>query len=283
MTRVLYLAEPIDQSDYGVWKEGVNTVVKAANDRGWLVYRPSTAWRVHKDARIGPEIEQANRFVLEHAGALVAILPSGVPTVGVPREIEYAAESLIPTLVVSDHQGWAMHDVDVVPIGDAEAVHGWLATLQAIVAMGGPRPLVISSSGGKVPTRSHEGDAGWDLYVSEDVTIQPGDFCDVPCGVRVALPAGVWGRITGRSSTLRKRHLLVAEGVIDNGYRGPLFSGVWNLGSEPCSVVAGERLAQLLLHQNIAGRYQAVEVPSKQFDRIPGDSRGVNGFGSSGD
>jgi len=283
MSRVLYLAEPIDQSDYGPWKEAVSTVVTAATERGWLVFRPATAWRVHAKASIGPEIEQTNRFVLEQAGALVAILPKGVPTIGVPRELEYAADCLIPALVVSDHQSWSMYDCDVATLGDKDAVSGWLATLQAVVSMGGPRPLVFTSDGGKMPTRSHPGDAGYDLYVSEEVTIEPGEFADVPCGIRVSLPPRVWGRITGRSSTLRKRQLLVAEGVIDTGYRGPIYSGVWNLGDEPHVVQPGERIAQLVLHDNIAGRYQAIEVPGRQFDRIPGDGRGEAGFGSSGD
>lgn len=283
MSRVCYLAEPIDQSDYGAWKEAVSTAQSVAMQQGWLVYRPATAWRVHKNASVGPEIEAVNRFVLEGSGALVAVLPKGVPSIGVPREIEYAAESLVPTLVISDYPSWSLHDVDVARLDDTDSMVAWFHTLQAVQQMGGPRPLIFTSDGGKMPTRSHDADAGWDLYVSEERTIGPGEFCDVPCGIRVALPPRVWARISGRSSTLRKRQLMVAEGVIDGGYRGPLFSGVWNLGTEPHTVHVGERIAQLLLHDLISGRYQPIEVDGHRFDRVPSDGRGEAGFGSSGD
>lgn len=124
-------------------------------------------------------------------------------------------------------------------------------------------------------TRSHVGDAGLDLYCSEDVTIPPGQFEDIPVGVSVELPEGFWGLLTGRSSTLRKRGLMVAQGVIDQGYRGPLFAGVWNLTGEPVKALRGERLAQLILLPLWAGGVESVLF-------LSGSSRGSAGFGSSG-
>lgn len=124
-------------------------------------------------------------------------------------------------------------------------------------------------------TRAHVGDAGLDLYCSEDVTILPGRFEDIPVGVSVELPGGFWGLLTGRSSTLRKRGLMVAQGVIDQGYRGPLFTGVWNLTAEPVRVSRGERLAQLILVPLWEGGVESVLF-------LSGSSRGSAGFGSSG-
>ena len=123
--------------------------------------------------------------------------------------------------------------------------------------------------------RAHPGDAGLDLYCSEDVTVYPGQFVDIPLGVSVELPEGWWGMLTGRSSTLRKRGLMVNQGVIDQGYRGPLFAGVWNLTGKPVEVHRGERLVQLILVPIWRG--SALEV------MVLNDSvRGVRGFGSSG-
>lgn len=280
-SRILYMAEPIDQSDFGVWKESVQSMVKVAISRGWLVFRPASAWRLDSSTVVGSEIEVVNRFVMGAAGAIVAHLPAGVPSVGVPREVEWGVANGVPTLVATDKVGWSLHDVRTVELGDVPSFGMWLEAVEAEAETPG-RPLVFHLDGGQLPTRPNPGDAGYDLYVSEDREIPPGEFVDVPCGARVAFPPGIWGRITGRSSTLRKRQLLVAEGVIDTGYRGPLYAGVWNLGDEVHTVKEGERIAQLVLHENIASRHYAIDVDHGLFERIPGDSRGSAGFGSSG-
>lgn len=130
----------------------------------------------------------------------------------------------------------------------------------------------------RIPTRGHDGDAGYDLFVSETTLIKGGEFTDVPCGIRVQLPVGYWGRITGRSSTLRKRGLLVNEAVIDNGYVGLIFTGVFNLGQADRTVHAGDRLAQLILHP-----ISVVPVHWATPDRLASrDGRGDSGFGSTG-
>jgi dUTP pyrophosphatase len=126
----------------------------------------------------------------------------------------------------------------------------------------------------------HPGDAGIDLYVRGRLgqtyyEILPHQFVDLPAGCSVALPEGYWGLITGRSSTIRQRGLMVTQGVIDNGYRGPLFAGVWNLTSRPVRVAVGDRVAQLILLPTWAGRVALV-------DELPDTMRGTDGFGSTG-
>lgn len=128
-----------------------------------------------------------------------------------------------------------------------------------------------------VPMRAHHDDAGLDMYVSERVVIKPGEFVDVPSGIAVELPVGTWGLIQGRSSTLRKRGILVNPGVIDVGYRGPLFSGCWNLGRETQILEVGERVAQLIIIANVTEMVKVVEA-----DELSEHERGSNGFGSSG-
>jgi dUTP pyrophosphatase len=130
---------------------------------------------------------------------------------------------------------------------------------------------------GTAPTRGHHDDAGFDLYVNGDWTVEPNSFVDIDLNCAVAFPAGTWGLLTGRSSTLRKRGLLVAQGIIDTGYTGPLFAGVQNLTSEPVHVEHGERIAQLVLMANLATLVELEEVTE-----MPNTARGANGFGSTG-
>ena len=130
----------------------------------------------------------------------------------------------------------------------------------------------------RMPIRAHHDDAGWDLFVSQDVTIPPHGFKDVPSGVSVELPNGYWGLLTGRSSTIRRRGLLVVQGVIDTGYRGELFSAVWNLTDKSVLLQRGERVAQLILLPNST----ADSVLVRHEGDLQASERGFGGFGSSG-
>jgi dUTP pyrophosphatase len=139
--------------------------------------------------------------------------------------------------------------------------------------------LPLRWKGGRKPRRVHDGDAGFDLVCAESVTVEPGEFVDIDCDLRVELPRGTWGLLTGRSSTLRRRGLLVAQGVIDQGYRGPLFAGVWNLTGEPVEVSAGEHLAQLIPLPVLADSLVLMRVNGPLGE----SERGEQGFGSTGD
>jgi dUTPase len=52
---------------------------------------------------------------------------------------------------------------------------------------------------------------------------------------------------------------------------------VFNLTKEVVHVPHGDRLAQLILFDNVSERYQLAEV-----EELPSTGRGANGFGSSG-
>lgn len=125
------------------------------------------------------------------------------------------------------------------------------------------------------PSKAFDDDAGFDLSCVERQIVYPGATVDVRTGVAIAMPPGWWGRIIGRSSTMRKRGLMVVEGVIDAGFRGELFTCVYNPSEFTIEVQPGERLAQLLF----------LPVPSVHWSErteLTPSERGENGFGSSG-
>ena len=136
--------------------------------------------------------------------------------------------------------------------------------------------LLSSEGSPRIPTKAYSNDTGWDLYVSRDTIIPAHSFIDIHTDIAIAMPEGLWGRITGRSSTLRKYGLLVNEGIIDNGYRGELFIGVFNLTNRDRFIPAGTRLAQLIFHwliEDLQWEPTMVLPPSQRQDK---------GFGSSG-
>lgn len=143
-----------------------------------------------------------------------------------------------------------------------------LGDLGTLVTPNGPVDLL--------PRRGYDDDAGLDLMVAADMKIGPHQFADVPTGVKCDIPHGHWLMIVGRSSTLRKRGLLVSTGIIDAGWTGELFAGVQNMTDQTVEVAAGERLSQAILLTAPVVGYKPV------WGTIPTKARGTNGFGSTG-
>lgn len=128
----------------------------------------------------------------------------------------------------------------------------------------------------------HPGDAGIDLFCAESTVVQPDQFRDICLGVEIQLPAEFWGLLTGRSSTLRKHGLMVNQGIIDQGYRGRLFAGVFNLTDRPVPIAYGSRLAQLILLPLWARSPLDLAGSVIEVDQLEGSQRGQDGFGSTG-
>jgi dUTP pyrophosphatase len=119
-------------------------------------------------------------------------------------------------------------------------------------------------------------DAGMDLCAVEEATLEPGVPRLVPTGLTIEVPAGFEAQLRPRSG-LALRHAITmpnAPGTIDPGYRGELRVILLNLGREPYTVHAGDRIAQM-----IVARYEAVEW---QEGELAESRRGEGGFGSSG-
>lgn len=135
----------------------------------------------------------------------------------------------------------------------------------------------LLSDQGQVPTRGHSDDAGLDVYITEDVWINPGKAVDVKTDIAVQIPQGFWVMLVGRSSTLRKRGLLVNTGIIDEGYRGELFVNVLNTGDQSVHLLPGERLAQMIVLPNVSAMMDFHVVQS-----LDPHLRGTKGFGSTG-
>ena len=119
-------------------------------------------------------------------------------------------------------------------------------------------------------------DAGMDLHAVEEVTLAPGMPVLVPTGLTIEIPAGFEAQVRPRSGLALKHAITMpnAPGTIDPGYRGEVRVIMLNLGREPYTIHAGDRIAQM-----IVARYEAVEW---QEAALADSARGTGGFGSSG-
>lgn len=284
--RGVYLAYPIDQrtASMAFMFDQIDRFKVEVLDNGladW-VYDPGDAFRVNRQPQ-DDGVALINRAALNSSDLVVAFLPRDTPTIGVPMEIDRAHAQGKHVIVFSDAPSYMLHLPNVIRYEDWRDDHVDLA-FGRIAQMEPPNESrqfadlrFKVDEPGCLPKRSYDDDAGLDLVVSATTVILPGTFEDVPCGVSVELPGHVWGLVTGRSSALRKRGLLVHSGVIDPGYRGPLFAGAWNMTDQPVKIEAGERVAQLILMGNQTRYHTPLAV-----DSLSPSLRGLRGFGSTG-
>lgn len=128
--------------------------------------------------------------------------------------------------------------------------------------------------GAFIPLRAHETDAGADLR-SPVGTIIPAMGSDViDTGVHIQLPHGYVGMLKSKSG-LNVRHNITSEGVIDEGYTGPIKVKLYNNGDEPYKIARGDKITQLVILPCEYAKFDLV-------DFLDDSERGGDGFGSTG-
>ena len=128
-----------------------------------------------------------------------------------------------------------------------------------------------------LPTYATAGSVGFDLLCREDMEIAPRTISLIPGNVIVQIPSGYMLMIALRSSTPRRKGLLIPNGlgVIDQDYNGEgdeVMIQVYNFSDEVVQVKRGERIAQGLF------------IPVKQvaWNEVDTVGKGRGGFGSTG-
>lgn len=131
----------------------------------------------------------------------------------------------------------------------------------------------------KIPTRGSEQAAGYDLYAATDgpVRIPAHRTILIGTGLSMALPQGTFLGIYPRSGLATKQGLRPANcvGVIDSDYRGEIKIALHNDTDQDKDIMAGERIAQGILHSYIPMTFEIV-------DELNETERGAGGFGSTG-
>ena len=127
-----------------------------------------------------------------------------------------------------------------------------------------------------IPTQATEGDAGYDLYSLEEVTLAPMARTVVKTGISIAIPMGFYGRVAPRSGLAVKKGLDVLAGVVDAGYRGDVGVVLINLSSENVTLEKQSKVAQLIFEKCEDMNFETV-LSLEVSDRNAG------GFGSSGE
>jgi len=128
-----------------------------------------------------------------------------------------------------------------------------------------------------LPTYATTGSVGFDLICREDTEVAPSRLARIPGNIIVETPPGYMLLLTMRSSTAKRKGLLIPNGVgiIDQDYCGEgdeLMVSVYNFRDETVSVLRGERIAQGIF----------VPVARVTWNEVGQMGYGRGGFGSTG-
>jgi dUTP pyrophosphatase len=122
----------------------------------------------------------------------------------------------------------------------------------------------------------HDGDAGLDLFVINEQTINAGEstliHLQISCENTENKPYLIMPRSSIAKTPLRLSNSI---GLIDSGYRGEIMAAVDNIKTEDYTVEPGQRLFQLVAMDGASIHVELVDALSET-------TRGEGGFGSTG-
>lgn len=128
---------------------------------------------------------------------------------------------------------------------------------------------------GKKPNKNYKNDAGFDLYVSENVEIGPKQVEDVKVYTKITSKK-CWFLLINRSSTFHNKKLHVMTSIIDNGFNGFLHTCVYNPNEYSVKINSGDRISQVIPFKQLKTVLIEGIVKSSKMGRK------THGFGSSG-
>jgi dUTP pyrophosphatase len=128
-----------------------------------------------------------------------------------------------------------------------------------------------------LPAYATAGSVGFDVICREDTEVAPRKLGLIPGNVIVKTPPGYMLLLTLRSSTPRRKGLLIPHGlgIIDQDYCGEgdeLLVQVYNFRDEAVMVKRGERVAQGIF----------VPITRVTWNEVNEVGQGRGGFGSTG-
>lgn len=142
----------------------------------------------------------------------------------------------------------------------------------------------LCREGAKLPTFAHPTDAGADIYAPEEVVLPPHSTTIVPVGLKLCISSGWLVSLRPRSGMSAKTTVRIANApaTIDEDFHAELGVILDNIGNEPYTIHAGDRIAQMLMEKAYHTNYVACDNISQYYTSDRANESGKAGFGSTG-
>lgn len=135
----------------------------------------------------------------------------------------------------------------------------------------------------KIPTKAHDSDACYDLYLDAPQTgdagvmLFPNETIKLPSGIQTEIPEGYFAAVFPRSGLGINKNIRLANGtgIIDSGYRGEWVIALRNDSDFTWTLKHGDRVAQFAI-------LPVLDTCLVEADTLSETERGEGGLGSSG-
>lgn len=134
--------------------------------------------------------------------------------------------------------------------------------------------IKLFNENAKIPTKSHEEDAGLDMYLCDDLVIEPFETKCVGLGIGFQIPEGYAGIFVPRSSTAKKG-LIIQTSIVDRGYTGETHLIITNCSNQTFYFNKGDRVCSMVC-------FNILNPTLEITNELEVTERGANGLGSSG-
>ena len=132
----------------------------------------------------------------------------------------------------------------------------------------------------KFPSYAYPSDSGFDLYSTEEITIESFGRALVPTGLHFDIPDGYEIQVRSKSGLALKQGLMVlnSPGTVDQGYTGEVKVIIFNTTKDTVKIGKGQKIAQAVVCPVVSGKW----LNLVKVDNIDDKDRSDNGFGSTG-
>lgn len=141
------------------------------------------------------------------------------------------------------------------------------------------KPIMKAVCTGEKPSYANPFAAGLDIRANNDepITINVGEYADIPTKLSMEIPRGFCGLVIPRSGLGFKHRITLINdiGLIDEDYRGDIGVRLLNEGTEPYTICQGDRVAQMVI-------IPYVQPELIYVDELSETQRGEGGFGHTG-
>lgn len=130
------------------------------------------------------------------------------------------------------------------------------------------------------PYYNYESDSGFDLYSTEEITVDGLGRALIPTGLSFDIKDGYEIQVRSKSGLAINQGLMClnSPGTIDSGFLGEVKVIIFNTNKEPFTIKKGMKVAQAVLCPVVNGKW----VSLVEKENLPEKDRNNLGFGSTG-